>query len=680
MASMNRGRVSRRSVVSRERAASAESCERLEQRALLSATLVQAIAPVTGGSSSSSTIDLSPNFSDPAVTGTTVEIQTPVGNIPLMLFDSQTPKTVANFEHYISSGEYNNVIIHRSVPGFVLQGGGYTTSGTHITTFGTVQGEPGISNTTGTIAMALSNGPDSGTSEWFINLANNNGTSSNPNLDDTSDGGPFTAFGEVIYNGMSVVNQIAALPTANASQSVSAWSNLPVLNNSSSISASDLVTAKTVNVSPLSYSATSDDPSLVSPSVSGNNLVLKYGEGNGTANVTVTATDLGGNTAVSTFAVNVIPEITIGSGKGQTHVVRFTGPNGAPATATLTGPGTATLVLNGSNVLIPPSKGGVVTVSGTPTSVTVATTGTTLASRLNVTGAATVASISPDGDLGTLNASKVSLDGSLTVPGSIARIALGSVAGGTITVGGASPSLTLSVGSASSEAVNSSEPIASLVAGSWTTVSELGSPSTISAPSITRLSVSKTLNAHISVTALGQANVGAITTSTWSVSGAVGGITAGSITGLNLSAGSVGRITDRGDATGVVVNSAGNIAAVSALGLSGSRFYAGGTTNDASGLPTAFPTAASINSVTVGRHGFSNSVIGAATLGRLSLGAIASLNGGTPFGVAAHTIAALTATVDGKRFSVARVSSADQVTAALTKAGITANDLVIRIV
>ena len=58
--------------------------------------------------------------------------------------------------------------------------------------------------------MALSNGPDSATSQWFVNLANNDGSGTTPNLNDTSDKGPFTVFGNVVYNGMSVVNTIAA--------------------------------------------------------------------------------------------------------------------------------------------------------------------------------------------------------------------------------------------------------------------------------------------------------------------------------------------------------------------------------------------------------------------------------------------------------------------------------------
>ena len=155
---------------------------------------------------------------DPIVT-----VDTNFGNFKLELFASAAPKTVANFLTYVDSGAYNSSIIQRDATSngtatgspFVIQGGGYTTSSTTftsgsqltaITPGATVPDEshadnpnnPHI-NTTGTIAMALSSGPNSGTNQWFINLANNSF------LDDTSDGGPFTVFGQIIDNGMTTV-------------------------------------------------------------------------------------------------------------------------------------------------------------------------------------------------------------------------------------------------------------------------------------------------------------------------------------------------------------------------------------------------------------------------------------------------------------------------------------------
>jgi cyclophilin family peptidyl-prolyl cis-trans isomerase len=172
--------------------------EMLEPRQLLSATLVSAIPAQTvmaGGAGAQ--IALSTYLNDPSINGgTVIEMQTPLGNIPLELTNTATPLTVANFVQYINNGDYQPTIFQRLSAGFVLQGGGTKPDGTTITSLGTVTSESGTSNTTGTIAMALSSGPDSGTNQWFINLANNN--SGSTDLDNTTDGGPFTVFGNVI--------------------------------------------------------------------------------------------------------------------------------------------------------------------------------------------------------------------------------------------------------------------------------------------------------------------------------------------------------------------------------------------------------------------------------------------------------------------------------------------------
>jgi cyclophilin family peptidyl-prolyl cis-trans isomerase len=135
-------------------------------------------------------------------------IQTPLGDIPLELYPNMAPQTVANFRAYADSGDWNGALIHRSVPGFVIQGGGYReVAGAYqtIPTDPPVTNEPCLSNTVGTIAMARIGGQvNSATSQWFVNLANNTGL-------DSVDGG-FTAFGRVIGNGMTVAQQIAALP------------------------------------------------------------------------------------------------------------------------------------------------------------------------------------------------------------------------------------------------------------------------------------------------------------------------------------------------------------------------------------------------------------------------------------------------------------------------------------
>jgi peptidyl-prolyl cis-trans isomerase A (cyclophilin A) len=139
-----------------------------------------------------------------------------LGNFCLELLDQQAPLTVNNFLNYINTGAYTNSIFHRSVPGFVVQGGGVkllaSQSGSsliNISTFAPVKNEFGVSNTRGTVAMAkVAGDPDSATSQWFVNLTNNA-----INLD-TQNGG-FTVFARILYEGMSVFDNISALPIAN---------------------------------------------------------------------------------------------------------------------------------------------------------------------------------------------------------------------------------------------------------------------------------------------------------------------------------------------------------------------------------------------------------------------------------------------------------------------------------
>lgn len=176
----------------------------------------------------------------PAIAGATnVRMLTNLGAIDVQLLDNDAPKTVANFLGYVHSGAYNNTIIHRSVPGFVLQGGGYSWSGSTLTKV--TAGNPVVnefstsrSNVRGTLAMAkLSGNPDSATNEWFVNLADNSA-----NLD--AQNGGFTVFGRVSVVGMQVFDAIAALPVGNAG---GAFTNLPLATppTSSNLSTANLV-------------------------------------------------------------------------------------------------------------------------------------------------------------------------------------------------------------------------------------------------------------------------------------------------------------------------------------------------------------------------------------------------------------------------------------------------------
>lgn len=162
----------------------------------------------------------------PAVSSaSTVRMQTVLGNIDIELFDAAAPLTVTNFMNYVNSGAYNSSFIHRSVPGFIVQGGGYTWDNTGVNAI--TQNAPVMnefsatrSNVRGTIAMAkLGTGPDTATSEWFFNLVDNSA-----NLDFQNGG--FTVFGQVIGNGMQIVDAIAALQRVNAG---GAFSELPII-------------------------------------------------------------------------------------------------------------------------------------------------------------------------------------------------------------------------------------------------------------------------------------------------------------------------------------------------------------------------------------------------------------------------------------------------------------------
>ena len=161
-----------------------------------------------------------------AAMATIVEVETDLGTVEINLYDNATPATVTNFLNYVNNGAFTDSIIHRSVPGFVIQGGGFVTDInaqlSDITSNSAVANEPVYSNVRGTIAMAkLGGDPNSATNQWFINLANNAA-----NLDGQNGG--FTAFGEVTA-GMDVVDAIAGLPRYDFG---SAFTDLPLQNYS----------------------------------------------------------------------------------------------------------------------------------------------------------------------------------------------------------------------------------------------------------------------------------------------------------------------------------------------------------------------------------------------------------------------------------------------------------------
>ncbi|MDN3652967.1 peptidylprolyl isomerase [Thalassotalea ponticola] len=158
---------------------------------------------------------------------TTILVKTNMGDFEAELFDTHTPKTVANFLSYVENGDYTDAVFHRSIKGFIVQTGGFTYdyeehNVSRIETTEAVENEPVFSNVRGTIAMAkLGGNPDSATSQWFINTGDNAS-----NLDGQNGG--FTVFGKVSEQGMEIIDAINYLKTYNLSPGNMTFAETPL--------------------------------------------------------------------------------------------------------------------------------------------------------------------------------------------------------------------------------------------------------------------------------------------------------------------------------------------------------------------------------------------------------------------------------------------------------------------
>ena len=136
-----------------------------------------------------------------------VSIKTSMGEIVVELDQEKAPKNVANFLAYVKSGFYKGTIFHRVIDGFMIQGGGMNEKfeGRHTRKPVKNESDNGLSNKPYTIAMARENHPDSATSQFFINVADNSGIDF-PNVN----GSGYTVFGKVV-KGQEVVDKIKAV-------------------------------------------------------------------------------------------------------------------------------------------------------------------------------------------------------------------------------------------------------------------------------------------------------------------------------------------------------------------------------------------------------------------------------------------------------------------------------------
>jgi peptidyl-prolyl cis-trans isomerase B (cyclophilin B) len=142
-----------------------------------------------------------------------VKLVTNFGSIVLQLDAEKAPATVANFLDYVNSGFYNGTIFHRVIDGFMIQGGGMQPGMQQKATRPAIKNEAdnGLKNKTYTIAMARTPDPHSASSQFFINVADNDFLNfSAP----TSQGWGYCVFGKVV-EGTEVVDKIAKVKTGN---------------------------------------------------------------------------------------------------------------------------------------------------------------------------------------------------------------------------------------------------------------------------------------------------------------------------------------------------------------------------------------------------------------------------------------------------------------------------------
>ena len=140
-------------------------------------------------------------------------IETSMGTITLELDEAKAPLTVGNFVQYAKDGFYDGTIFHRVIDGFMIQGGGFTKDMNQKETREAIRNEAmnGLRNDRGTIAMARTSVVDSATSQFFINLVDNDFLNfQNP----TPQGFGYAVFGKVT-DGMDVVDAIGKVRTGN---------------------------------------------------------------------------------------------------------------------------------------------------------------------------------------------------------------------------------------------------------------------------------------------------------------------------------------------------------------------------------------------------------------------------------------------------------------------------------
>ena len=292
-------------------------------------TLPVATQPLPARSAAAGSAPLAINLRDyfgvPGIVGPVVQFTTTSGRFNVELLSVDAPRHAANFLNYTGSRAYDNTVIHRrsnlgGPVAAIVQGGGYSAGA--VPPVGTARGNPvaleyKLPNARGTLAAARTSDLNSATSEWYFNTADNSTTLGPAN------GGGYSVFGRVLGTGMSIVDAIGQFPIVNLQGT--AFSELPVRNFSTGqtqLLTSNYIVLNSVRIVPvyaaaagdtavLTFTTSSSDPAVATGSIAGSTLALTA-VAEGSANLTVRATDTNGNAAETTFAVTV----TTGSGGG----------------------------------------------------------------------------------------------------------------------------------------------------------------------------------------------------------------------------------------------------------------------------------------------------------------------------------------------------------------------------
>ncbi|MFC5606797.1 peptidylprolyl isomerase [Variovorax soli] len=150
-----------------------------------------------------------------------VKLSTSMGDIVVELAPEKAPKTVQNFLQYVKDKHYDGTIFHRVIDGFMIQGGGFTSDLAQKPTREPIplEASNGLKNDSYTIAMARTGNPNSATSQFFINVKNNDGLNA-----PSPDGYGYAVFGKVVA-GKDVVDKIRAVPTGTKN----GMQNVPVV-------------------------------------------------------------------------------------------------------------------------------------------------------------------------------------------------------------------------------------------------------------------------------------------------------------------------------------------------------------------------------------------------------------------------------------------------------------------